>query len=184
MRMFMVLGVFVSLSAIPGLVPMANAAERAAPAEVRGAPGGPKRSAFSINVANLVLRTVDVTYVRALSPSFAWVLTGDYAWRNVISQRSRYRGSYAERGSYIGSLGGGVQWFPFSDEAPAGFYLAPGAQLALTTEGGYLSLSADAGYRWLFSPGFTLGLAGGVSHASSRVMVTSPRITLDMGWTF
>ncbi|WP_043429700.1 hypothetical protein [Cystobacter fuscus] len=174
MRTFMVFSVVMSLSVLPGTVPMANAAERAAPAEAR--------NAFSINVANLLLSTVDLSYVRSFSPSFAWVASADYAWRNVISQRFLYRGSYEERGAYIGSIGAGVQWFPFSDAAPAGFYLAPGAQLALTTEGGYLALSADAGYRWLFAPGFTIGIAGGVSHASSRVMVTSPRITLDLGW--
>jgi hypothetical protein len=182
----MVFSVFVSLSVIPGAVPMANAAERAASAEAQEAPapGGAARNAFSINVANLLLSTVDLTYVRSVSPSIALGASADYAWRNVISQRFLYRGSYAERGAYIGSVGAGVQWFPFSKAAPAGFYLAPGAQLALTTEGGYLALSADAGYRWLFAPGFTIGIAGGVSHASSRVMVTAPRITLDMGWAF
>jgi hypothetical protein len=180
----MIFSIFVSFSALPGTVPMANAAERAAPAEEQEAPapGGAARNAFSINVANLLLSTVDLAYVRSFSPSFALVANADYAWRNVISQRFLYRGSYAERGAYIGSIGAGVQWFPFSKAAPAGFYLAPGAQLGLTTEGGYLALSADAGYRWLFASGFTIAVAGGISHASSRVMVTAPRITLDLGW--
>src|SRR5690349_16281338 len=138
MRTFIVFSVIVCFLGLPGTVLMASAAERAAPAEVQEAtaPGGAARNAFSINAANLLLSTVDLSYVRSVSPGFALVASADYAWRNVISQRFLYRGSYAERGAYIGSIGAGVQWFPFSKAAPAGFYLAPGAQLALTTEGG------------------------------------------------